>query len=59
MSQIEALNEIVRAHGNLHWEVKYCAPEMRREHTRVMFWTSDKGGIGMGPGPVKECKWQQ
>jgi L-aminopeptidase/D-esterase-like protein len=58
LSQLEALNEVVRAHGNLHWEVKYCAPEKRREYTRVMFWTSDKGGTGMGGGR-RECKWQQ
>lgn len=56
MSQIEALNEIVRAHGNLHWEVKYCRPEIRREYTRLMLYTTDKGGIGTGGGR-RECLW--
>lgn len=48
MSQLEVLNEVVRAHGNLHWEVKYCGPQLRRDNMRVTLRTSDKGGIGIG-----------
>jgi hypothetical protein len=50
MSGLEALNGVVRAHGNLHWELSYCQPERRREYATLFFWTSDRGGIGTASG---------
>lgn len=50
MSAFEALNAIVRAHGNLHWQLQYCGRERSREHVRLDFYTTDKSGLGIARG---------
>jgi hypothetical protein len=52
MSAFEALNAIVRAHGNLHWDVTYCNPERRRENAILFLRTTDLSGHGT---PHRNC----
>jgi hypothetical protein len=42
-----ALNEIVRRHGSMWWEVRYCEAEPSRRSAILNLWTFDKGGLGM------------
>jgi hypothetical protein len=46
VSALEALNAVAKAHGNLHWEIKYCKPEARTEFAELMLWTTDRSGLG-------------
>jgi hypothetical protein len=52
-SILEAANDVVRAHGALHWTLSYCKPERRLEYTLFMLQTFDhSGGGGEGPRSV-------
>ena len=50
MSALEALNAIARAHGNLHWQVKYCKPRRSQESVSLNFSTTDRSGQGIARG---------
>jgi hypothetical protein len=49
-SVLEAANDVVRAHGGLHWTLSYCKPERRAEYALFMLQTFDHSGLG-GEGP--------
>jgi hypothetical protein len=46
VSAVAALDAVVRAHGAMWWEVRYCRPEVSRRYATVNLWTFDKGGVG-------------
>lgn len=46
VSAVAALDAVVRAHGAMWWEVRYCRPEASRRYATVNLWTFDKGGVG-------------
>jgi hypothetical protein len=46
VSAVAALDAVVRAHGAMWWEVRYCKPDMSRHYATVNLWTFDKGGVG-------------
>jgi hypothetical protein len=56
VSRIEALEAVVRAHGRIRWEVRYCLPEMESDVATVFLFVYDEGvrpprsGLGV-PGP--------
>lgn len=43
VSRIEALDAVVRAHGRLRWEVKYCLPEYESDVTNAFLFVYDEG----------------
>jgi hypothetical protein len=45
VSALKALNAIVRQHGAMWWEVRYCKPELSRQYATVSLWTFDKTGL--------------
>ena len=56
VSRIEALDAVVRAHGRIRWEVRYCLPEIESDVATVFLFVYDEGvgpprsGLGV-PGP--------
>jgi hypothetical protein len=46
VSAVGALDAVVRAHGGMWWEVRYCKPEASRLFATVNLVTFDKGGSG-------------
>ena len=65
ISRIEALDAVVRAHGRLRWEVKYCLPEIAGDVAMVHLFTFDDRGLGgrggaspRGPDgkPIDRCR---
>jgi hypothetical protein len=46
VSAVAALDAVVREHGAMWWEVRYCKPEASRRYATVNLWTFDKGGVG-------------
>jgi hypothetical protein len=51
-SIIEALNAVVREHGALWWDVRYCKPQARYEYATIQLNTFDGSGLG-GHAPVR------
>jgi hypothetical protein len=47
-SAISALDQIVRAHGKLIWEVSYCQPAAERQFATVFLWTTERNPTGIG-----------
>lgn len=47
------LDEIVRTHGRLYWEVRYCRPSAEARYAEVWLWTLDDPRDGLGV-PLKE-----
>ena len=45
-SVLEALNAIVRAHGELVWEITYCRPQALYEHATIWLSTFDASRMG-------------
>lgn len=52
-SILEAMNDVVRAHGSLYWTIGYCQPLRRVEYASFMLYTFDHGGFGRLPDPVR------
>jgi hypothetical protein len=46
VSALAALDAVVKQHGAMWWEVRYCKPEVSRRYATVNLWTFDKGGLG-------------
>jgi hypothetical protein len=44
---LNALNEVVRRHGSMWWELQYCEAEPSRRSAILNLWTFDKAGLGM------------
>ena len=44
----EALNQVVRAHGSLIWQLSYCRAPARQESSDIMFRTFDGSGLTTG-----------
>lgn len=45
-SILEALGAVVRAHGALRWEIKYCQPQARYEYATIWLKTFDGSALG-------------
>ena len=50
---IEALDQIVRLHGALYWQVRYCQPRAEARYATVWLWTLEDDPTGLGV-PLKE-----
>jgi hypothetical protein len=46
-SVVAALDAVVRAHGEMWWEVRYCKPEPLRQYATVFLRTFDNAGLGV------------
>lgn len=62
-SAVDALDAIVRAHGEMWWEMRYCRPEASPESATLYLYTFDKGGVGYrlyqtlrGRGATDPCR---
>ena len=45
-SALAALDAVVRVHGQMWWEMRYCKPESLRQYATVFLRTFDKAGLG-------------
>lgn len=58
----EALNQVVRAHGALVWQLSYCRAPGRQELSEIMFRTFDGSGLTTGvkvsPADPVYCRQQ-
>lgn len=44
-SVLKALELLVRQHGAMRWEVRYCRPQSSRQFASIGLYTFDKGGL--------------
>jgi hypothetical protein len=48
VSAVEALDDIVRAHGALYWEIRYCQPDVESKYATLFLWTLEDDPTGIG-----------
>lgn len=45
LSVLQALDVVVRRHGAMRWEVRYCRAELSRRFASIALYTFDNGGL--------------